>query len=488
MPHGWKRRLGVLVGALLLSGASALAQGSGGRAKAPPAAPPAPDGPHVELTLPDAVALGLRDNRTIRSAYLQRIAQKFDLRVAEDRFTPKLTLSSSYRARRDLGIPGSSADLTPIATMVTPVGTQVALAWANTSDKIAGSERFTSSNINLAVIQPLLRDGGLEVNMAPVRIAQLDEKANRLGLKATVSQTVTEIIQAYRAFLQAQDQLRISRDALTRSRELLALNRTLIDNGRMAEVEIVQTESDVANQELAVDQAANVVDQTRLALLEKLAVDPRTDLVSKETISVQPVRVSLDQALGVAFDSNPQYLSQLLAVEKAKLNLGVAKNRRLWDVSLVAGTEAMRQTPSDVRLQRNSYGGVKLSIPLGDLTAEKEEVSASVAERTATVGLDAIRQQVEHQTRDAVRNVEARWRQYEIATRARDLGVRKLEIEREKLQVGRSSNFQVLSFESDLRTAESARLNAMIGYLNALTILDQQVGTTLDTWQISLDD
>lgn len=488
MPQGWKRKLGILVVALLLSGATTLAHGAGGRPTAAPAAPPVPDGPRVELTLPDAVALGLRENRTIRSAYLQRIAQKFELRVAEDRFTPKLTLSASYRARRDLGFPGSSADLTPIATMVTPIGTQMALAWANTSDKIAGSDRFTSSNINFAVIQPLLRDGGLDVNMAPVRIAQLDEKVNRLGLKATVSQTVTEIIQAYRTFLQAQDQLRISRDALNRSRELLVLNRALIENGRMAEVEIIQTESDVANQELAVDQAANVVDQTRLALLEKLAIDPRTDLVSKEAIAVQPVRVSLDQALGVAFDSNPEYLSQLLAVEKAKLNVGVAKNRRLWDVSLITGTEATRQTLSDVKLQRHSYGGVKLSVPLGDLTAEKDEVNATVAERTATVGLEAIRQQVEHQTRDAVRNVEARWRQYEIASRARDLNARKLETEREKLQVGRSSNFQVLSFESDLRAAESARLSAMIGYLNALTILDQQVGTTLDTWQISLDD
>ncbi|MCH4587912.1 TolC family protein, partial [Achromobacter xylosoxidans] len=38
----------------------------------------------VDLTLTDAVFLGLRANRGIRSAYLTRVAQKFDLRVAED--------------------------------------------------------------------------------------------------------------------------------------------------------------------------------------------------------------------------------------------------------------------------------------------------------------------------------------------------------------------------------------------------------------------
>lgn len=45
----------------------------------------------VDLTLTDAVFLGLRANRGIRSAYLTRVAQKFDLRVAEDFFRPSFS-------------------------------------------------------------------------------------------------------------------------------------------------------------------------------------------------------------------------------------------------------------------------------------------------------------------------------------------------------------------------------------------------------------
>ncbi len=81
-----------------------------------------------------------------------------------------------------------------------------------------------------------------------------------------------------------------------------------------------------------------------------------------------------------------------------------------------------------------------------------------------------------------------RWRQYEIAQRARDLSLRKLEIERDKLKVGRSSNFQVLSFETDLRNAENAQLNALIAYLNAQTLLDEKLGMTLESWDIALND
>ncbi len=60
--------------------------------------------------------------------------------------------------------------------------------------------------------------------------------------------------------------------------------------------------------------------------------------------------------------------------------------------------------------------------------------------------------------------------------------------EQEKLQTGRSSNFQVLSFETDLRNAENARLNTFIQYLNSQAELDQALGTTLESWEITLND
>src|SRR4051794_32123571 len=42
----------------------------------------------LPLSLADAVFIGLRKNTTIRSAYIDRISQIFDLKVAEDIFTP----------------------------------------------------------------------------------------------------------------------------------------------------------------------------------------------------------------------------------------------------------------------------------------------------------------------------------------------------------------------------------------------------------------
>jgi len=63
---------------------------------APPVVAEPPAGEVMELTLAKAVALGLRGNRTIRSAYLQRISQRFDLKVAEEQFDPQFNVQGRY--------------------------------------------------------------------------------------------------------------------------------------------------------------------------------------------------------------------------------------------------------------------------------------------------------------------------------------------------------------------------------------------------------
>lgn len=115
-------------------------------------------------------------------------------------------------------------------------------------------------------------------------------------------------------------------------------------------------------------------------------------------------------------------------------------------------------------------------------------MSAATTLRRDEVQLEALTRAVEAQILDAVQNLEGSWRQLEAARRARALSAQALELQRERLQAGRSSNFEVLSFQADLRAADTQELTAIIAYLNALTTLDQQLGTTLDTWRIDLND
>ncbi|WP_339467453.1 TolC family protein [Pseudomonas sp. EL_65y_Pfl1_R83] len=445
------------------------------------------------MTLGDAVYLGLRNNPAIRSAYLQRVAQKFDLRVAEDVFSPKLTLNSYYRNTRGSADNARNASVAPATSLLGEYGTRLSMAWTQQLSNADRAGRYRSDGLDLAIIQPLLRGAGWDATTAPLRLSRLSEQANRLNLKATVAQTISQIIATYRELLRAQEQLSIVQDALKRSDTLLQVNKALISAGRMAEFEIVQTEADIATQQLGVEEAQNQLDTSRLSLLRLLALDLSTPVRATEALEARPMQIDKRQAFNLAQTQQPEYLAALLGSQQADLNLVIAKDSGRWQVDLVAGANQVRDAyNNDAGSSNNrtwdSYAGVQVQIPIGDISTRQAEVRARVNVEDQQIRITDARQELERSVNDVVRDLGTRWRQYEISQRAVELSRRKIEIEREKLSAGRSTNFQVLSFETDLRNAENAQLNALIAYLNAQTQLDLTLGMTLESWEIALND
>lgn len=444
-------------------------------------------GEPVDIELADAIALALRDNRAIRGAYLERIAQKFELRVAHDQFAPQLALKARYLANRNHADHYREARLAPTASLLTPYGTRLSLDWARGHTRADGAGRRYSDGANLTIIQPLLRGAGRDIASAPLRQARLAEQLNRLALKDDVSAVITRTIMLYRALLRAQEQLRIAEDGLARSRQLVEVNRALIAAGRMAAFDIVQAQAEVANQEMARESSRNQLQQSRQALAQLLAIDLSTPLRAVESLHVERLQVDASQALARAEAWQPAYLMQQLAVEQAAIDLQVADNAQWWDLSLVGGVSQLRERPGN-GTSGERYLGLELEVPIGDLDRRQAWVRAQVAMDQQNLNLAESRQQLQREVGTAVRDVQVRWRQVEIAERALALSQRKLDIEQEKLAAGRSSNFQVLSFEGDLRYAQSTRLDAILDYLEAQVVLDQVLGATLDSWNVALND
>lgn len=455
-----------------------------------PAATPVPSGAALNLGLEEAVALGLRQNRTIRSAYLQRAVERFDLFVAQRAFVPVGGVAAEVVRRRSAsGETQTEAVVTPSAGWRTPLGTTAAFVW-DRRERLEGGAGGARKTLSLSLRQPLLRGAGLDVNMAPVRVARLQEEINRLRLKATVSDTVTAVVFAYRGLIQAQEQVRLAELSLERTRALLETNRALIDAGRMAAADIVQTESGVANQEVAVLEARRQRASAQVTLLRLLALDPRTNVMASDDIAAKHVEIDLNLAVELALEARVDVLAQRKSIEQARQAAAVARNNRLWDLSVVGSLTRQDGDwgPGVLSGRTDRTIGLTLGIPIGDYSARQADLAASTSLKTAELYYEDLAAAVEAQIQDAVQTAESTWRQLEAARRARDLAERALELQQEKLRVGRASNFEVLSFQSDLRAADSQELSARIAYLNALTALDQQIGSTLETWRISLND
>lgn len=457
-------------------------------------------GPVLELDLPGAIALALTANRDIQSAYLGRISEEYSLRVAEDRFRPDLDLIADgeigQSGDRSNPFDTEVAALSQRLSLLAPTGGAVSLTWANRRESTPSGAATYEAGLELSVVQPLLRGGGFAVNRAPVRIARINERINVLTLRSTINRIITDVVTGYRQLMLEERRLDIAERSLIRARRLLETNRALIDAGRMARQDIVQTEADASQRELDLVSAQNTADSARLALLDTLDIDPETRLKLTKTLRLEEAGgLDFETAYARALASRPTYLQALLRLEIARIDTRTARNERLWrlDASVTAsvagfsdeGPGAALEDWNDDPVQYRA--GLQLTVPIGDRSRKRGVIDAEVARRRLELSAQEVREAVRIDIKDRVRTIESLRRQVDLAQRAAELAARQLEIENLKLSQGRSSNFQVLDFENQLITAQINEATAEVSYLNARTQLDEALGTSMETWRIPFE-
>ena len=450
----------------------------------------------MELTLADAIGVALEKNRDLINTQLSREVQKMSLRVAEDKFWPDATIGP-YTDYQVLGSDNDQETLTSgVSTgvsLLVPTGGRFAVLWNNTvTDRDDTSYR---SLLTVSFSQPLLKGGGIAVNRASVKVARLNEESNVLALRSAIMNTIDAVIRAYRSFMQAGQRLEIAERSLDRARTQLEVNRKLIQAGRMAERDIIQTETDIANRELSLTEAGNSLDAARLALIEVLDIDSHIRLVPTEKLTVEPADpelLDMGKSLESALNHRPDYQQALIRIENAETDLMLARNNRLWDLS--AGVSVNVSEFGDTydafgSFDRGDYRvGLDLTVPLGDFTRKQRVIGARTSLARARNDLSELYQAVDINVRNAVREVEVRFRQVDLARRTRELSEEQFEVEKGKLNLGLSTNFQVSSFEEDLVRARNGEVDSIVSYLNALTALDRTLGTTLETWNVDIQE
>ena len=433
------------------------------------------DGAALELTLDEAIRLALQNNRDLLDARLARTLQEFALDVAEDRYRPTAAFSPVVRAARERD---TTAELVAETGLRVETGGQFSLRF---SEPVAGPDGADGS-VSLSFSQPLLRGFGVDIDTAPLRIARLGDRIGVLAFRETIASVVVSTINAWRSLVRARRQLEIGEASLARARQQLETNRTLIEAGQMAAREILQSEADVADRELALVQTRNSVTTANFGLIGILDIDSATVVRPLQVPGAPRPVLPLNEAIETALGHSPGHARALLSREIAEIDLEVAEDDQRWDLSLDA--DVSRSTDAG---QTDYAAGLRLTIPLWDRGPELGLRRAQAEVTQAERGLVELRQSMDIRVRQAVHDVEVGLRQIELARQALRLAEEKLAIERAKLQQGLSSIFQLARFEDDLVRAQNAEVDALVDYENALTALDQTLGTTLETWGITVE-
>jgi outer membrane protein TolC len=470
----------------------------------PPEVQPSPPVPvvteidGVELTLNDVIILGLENNRTIKNQYLERIVQRQDLIVAEDKFnpnfTPNLSINWSDITQGNLTTITNGLVLSAGVVIKIPTGGELNMGWVGQRQQqnyqgSGGSDRdVLRQNLELTFKQPLLRGAGQRVNRADIEIARITETINLLDLKSTLIDKTTEIIISYRRVLQAQEEVKIDLQALENAKKTVENTQFLIDAGRIAKAELITVQSQVADQEIALLSSRNNLRQRRLDLLELLDIDEDVNIIASQNLEIQPPTLDIDRIRQSILEHQPSYLKAKLNLENAKTQLVIDENKRRWNIDLET---VVRHDPAPYANNNKTQlsAGLTFSKALGDRSIERDFQRSRVDVLKLENDLKETIQKVNTEVTKNLQDIELNFKKVELSRRATNLAELQLSNEVEKIKLGFQGRrlLDLVDFQSKLNEAQNNELNAKIDYLNALTNLEKNLGITLDTLGITLE-
>jgi len=479
-----------------------------------------PDAGELRLSLREAVLLALKNNLDIAIANFNPKITAEGIIIAKAVFDPVASLTvDGNRTVTPSSSPGLSAptrvvsnqDLNASVTHQLPIGGSYTLSLTNnrqnTNSRFAqpangGINPSYNTILTLSVTQNLLKNFGVDVNTAPIKIARINQAISVTQLRQQANQVITSVHNDYWNLVFAIENLEVQKRSLRLARELEELNKARVRAGVAAPVEVTQAEAQAAAQVQNVILAEKAIkdaeDQLKLILNipdgEKIWAKT---IVPADTPPFEVGPVNAEASIQEALEKRPEYAAGKLTLQNSDLNLRVARNQLLPSLQVQGSlglnglNESNQGLGSDyTRLTSGDFpfwsAALVLSYPLGNRSARSAFIQARLTDDQARTSLLNLKRQIVSQVREAVRRIEADVRRVEATRAARALAEEQLRVEQKRLQAGVTTTFNVLSFQRDLAAAQANEIQAITTYNQDLANLELQKGTVLEKNRLEL--
>ncbi|KTD19791.1 Outer membrane protein [Legionella londiniensis] len=463
-----------------------------------PASPKSRTDRLLYLSLREAILLALRYNPNILNAELDRIIQRYQLRLANNEFELQYALAgtSLIQKSRYQGVGNTTTEqnlITPELSLKTRLGGQLSLRMDNN----VAVEGNYNPLLNFSFTQPLLNGFGREVNEASLRDAEDNEWLNKLNLQQAVMDQITQVISAYRALILSGNNLQNQKRQLKEAQKTYEINEKKIKAGQLEPTANIQQSYQIESLSLMVEQAENEFRNTAQDLLLTIGLDPDMKLAVPSDVQLEKTFIpDVDEAIKQALAHNTQYLALKMAVRANERAYVVAKNKQLWQLDLRANvqtgsiTDVNNPSPgiSGIYNGRNitESAGVTLTIPIRDISRRSQLIAAKVRLEKSRLNLIAGRRALITTIKNTINSIESQAKRYELAKRQVYLAEQSYALEKKKQQAGIASALDVSNTQNQLLLAQMGLINAKIAYLNQISALQRILGTTLEHWQIKL--
>lgn len=439
----------------------------------------------------------LHSGPAAQQASLDHLDQQARWQAAQAQFSPIPTLSSTAQRQWIRGI-DTAADTATLAASVDwtlPIGTRVSASLSPTWARQGPAPAARQLTRILEITQPLLRGAGPAARLA-LEQAHLAERIGSFQRGQVLDEVYATVTGTWFDAVLARQQVALARQALERISQAREVNRALLQAGRLAQVELLQSDTDVAQAELVLEQAQNAAVASVSSLLHGLgpefAACRPADVILPEALPAPDAEADADPADEAAIPALGRAANQVAAAVDEALarradlqmaqalvaaaRLGAAQVADQGRAALDLALRVQSSMPSAAAPASERALSLTWQLPLDRRALRLAQTQAQLALRRAELALEDLERQVRREVADALREASFAQRQRRLAARTVDLNRRKLDAETERFRAGKTSGFQLSAAQDALREAEGAQAQAALAVLRAHLALDRVLG------------
>src|SRR5688572_11382277 len=473
-----------------------------------------------ELRLEEAVSLALEKNLDIQVAKLEPQSVDFLVAGFRNQFLP--VLNSQVGQREQFQLPtrtlsggdrvnqGTTTYNTSIAQEVPFFGGSYTVAWTNqrvaSSDRLATRNPLYTTGLVGTYVQPLLRGFKIDNLRQQLEINLVNRDISEESARATVTQTVANVRNAYWDLVFAQSAVDVAVRATELADKLVQDNQARVEVGTLAPLDIVQAQAEAATrrQNLA---AAEATAQTAELALKRYIVSGTDDPLWRQTLrpvdlpSLAPPPADVEGAVRRALEERTDIINARKGLNSSDINIRYFKDQTMpaldatvsYGAQGLGGPELVRSgsgldSPVGSILPGNYFDAlsilrnldypnwnfnVTLSYPLFASQATAQHARARLQRNQAVTRIRALEVQIAAEVANAALTVQSNLKRVEAATAARELALKRLEAEQSRFEVGMTTNFFVVQAQRDLRDAQNTELRALADYRKSLVNFDR---------------
>jgi outer membrane protein TolC len=355
------------------------------------------------------------------------------------------------------------------------------------------------STIKLTLEQPLLKDAGQSIAEAKIKLADFEQDIAYNSYKQKLMELQGITIELYWRLYGAQKIYESWKKSVEIAKRDYQNIEYMAKSGKVARSEVLEAKSALNFKKGEFENAKNkynsVINQIMTLLDISYQKSGYTFTTDKEPNEESLNLIKADEYIESALKQWPEYINAKKNFQKAKLQKEYAYNQTLPQLNLLGGVEKTTLETNTIDSVSELYDGdfvswhvgVSYSRPLFNDQAKSSLKISNLKLLQAQKELNKLEKSLKNSIMIKIDNLQSAKEQYVLYKNSLDIKEQLLNIEHDKMELGKSNMKQVLEKEEDFINVQRKYLSAIINWKTSEAILEIAAGNLLQKYNIDID-